>query len=158
MASRLYNVTMDAVAVTASQDLFYIAPADDKPVRVIGWDLSQTTDLGDAQEEILRMKLVRGHTTVGSGGNSATAGDCGIPALAASATCRINDTTIASAGTAVNLWFGGWNIRCVPSPFFLPEQLWMPCTQAEGSVVLRLLAAPADSITVSGTIWFLEGF
>lgn len=157
---RLYTISFEAQTITnagGDRDLFYVAPADDKPCRVIGWDLAQTSDLGDAAEEVLRLSLIRGHTTVGSGGSSTTPADVELPALAASATGRTNDTTIASAGTAVTLYSGGYNIRVAPCPFFLPERLWVPVTQAEGSVVLRLNAAPTDDLTMSGTLWFLEG-
>lgn len=162
MYGRLYTLTFSAISITnagGDQDLFYVAPADDKIVTIVGWDFAQHSDLGDTEEEVLKLSLIRGHTSVGSGGtaytNSAlyrknpTDADAGF-------TARYNDTTIASAGTTYTAWSGGFNIRVAPSPFFLPEQLWVPCTQAQGSVVLRLTAAPADDLTMSGTLWLYE--
>lgn len=160
---RLYTVSFTAQTITTAggdRDLFYVAPADDKPCRIVGWDFAQTSDLGDAAEEVLSLNLIRGHTTVGSGGSAATPADVGAAggtAAAASATCRTNDTTIASLGTGLTIYAGGYNIRAAPAPFFLPDELRVPVTQAEGSIVLRLMAAPADDITMNGTLWFLEG-
>lgn len=162
MDGRIYTLEFESQTITnagGDRDFFYVAPADDKPIIIIGWDLAQFSDLSDAQEEVIRLRLIRGHTTVGSGGtaftNSAlyrkqpTDADAGF-------TARHNDTTIASAGTAFNAWSGGYNIRVAPSPYFLPEKLWVPCTQVQGSVVLRLMAGPTDDITMSGTLWVME--
>ncbi len=66
---RVYSVNFENVAVTALQDLFEISPADDKPVRILGLFLSQSTELGDAAEEMLRIQVIRGHNTGGSGGD-----------------------------------------------------------------------------------------
>jgi hypothetical protein len=162
MQGRLYALEFEAQSVTnagGDRDLFYVAPADDKPIIVIGWDFAQFSDLKDAEEEVLRLRLIRGHTTVGSGGTAFTNSavyrqnpsdaDAGF-------TARHNDTTIASSGTTFNGWSGGYNIRVAPAPFFLPERCWVPCTQVQGSVVLRLMAGPADDITMSGTLWVIE--
>lgn len=162
MQGRLYALEFEAQTITnagGDRDLFYVAPADDKPIVIVGWDFSQFSDVADAAEEILRLRVIRGHTTVGSGGTAFTNSavyrknpsdaDPGF-------TARHNDTTIASAGTAFNAGSHGFNIRVAPAPFFLPESLWIPCTQAQGSVVLRLMAAPADDLTMSGTLWLYE--
>lgn len=154
--SRLYAVTFANVAVTALQDLFYLAPADDKPVILHECRLSQTTELGDAAEEQLRISIVRGHTTVGSGGSAFTPLALNPSDAAAGATARINDTTIASAGTAATLLADAMNVRS--------GWLWLPTpecrpmvTQGAGTtIVVRLLANPADSVTMGGTLIFEE--
>ena len=48
MIGRVYSVTFSAVAVTGAQDLFEITPADDKPVEIVGIELGQSSDAGDA--------------------------------------------------------------------------------------------------------------
>ena len=154
----IYTINFENVSITnaaGDQELFYIAPADDRPVIVLGWELAQFSDVGDAAEEILRLRLIRGHTTVGSGGSSATPAALNRRGSAAGATCRVNDTTIASAGTAVNLWSGGFNIRA-PQPYILPPEYRPSVDQTQGSIVLRLMAGPADDVTMSGTLWFEE--
>jgi len=156
---RVYTVEFGATTlavITAAQDLFELQPADDKPVAIIGWDLAQTTELGDGAEEILRLQIVRGHTTSGSvGGTNPTPRPVVPSDVAAGFVCEINNTTIASVGTPVVLWSGGWNVR-VPGPYFLPEDCRIWCTQAQTTMVLRLTAAPADSISVTGTMFVLE--
>src|SRR5262245_54489209 len=71
-----YTVVFENVTVSASQDLFELTPADDKPVRLRGLVLSNVggiADAGDAQEELLRLLVRRGHSTGGSGGTAPTA-------------------------------------------------------------------------------------
>lgn len=153
---RMYAVTFENVAVTAAQDFFYVAPADDKAVVLHECRLSQSTELGDAAEEQLRIAIVRGHATVGSGGSAFTPLPLIPTDTAAGATARINDTTIASAGTGVNLLVDTLNVRS--------GWLWLPTpecrpmvTQGSGTtIVVRLLAAPADSVTMGGTLLFEE--
>ena len=147
---RFYTVTFENVAVTAAQDLISLLPAANKPCTLHTVSISQSTDYGDAAAEGLRIKIIRGHTTVGSGGSSATPAknDPG-NGTAAGVTARVNDTTIASSGTAVDLWAENWNIQV---PFYYrptPEEriIW---ANAE-YLVVRLMAAPADSITCSGS-------
>lgn len=156
---RVYSINFDGVAVTAAVDFFEIAPADDKPVAIIGIMLSQSSDLGDAAEEILRVNVVRGNTTTGTGG---TQGVTPAPVnsfndAAAGAACDTCNTTGASSGTAVTLFSHAFNIRSGMEHYFPPE--CRPTTsQAAGFLCVRLAAAPADSLTMSGTLFFEELF
>lgn len=154
---RRYTVPFENVAVAAAQDLFAVTPADDKPVAIYGVTLDNvggTADMGDAQEEGLRLIITRGYATTGSGGTAPTPAS---PAKDAAAgfTARVNDTTVATAGTAVTLWPFGWNPR-VPGREFLPEEAWCHASQADGIMVVRLVAAPADSFQCSGCLWVVE--
>jgi hypothetical protein len=154
--SRYYSVEFEAVAVTAAQDLFYIAPADDKPCIVHAVFLGQTTELGDVAEEQLRIKVIRGHATVGSGGSAATPTALNPSDGAAGFTARVNDTAQASAGTAVDLHSDTWQIRGPYALILTPEMRW-GVTQAAGTtLVVRLMAAPIDSVTISGTLYVEE--
>lgn len=153
---RIYAVTFEGVAVTAAQDFFEIGPADDKPVALIGLMLSQSSDTGDTAEEILRIKIIRGHATSGSGGSSSTPRPVnGTADTAAGCTCEINNTTIASAGTGVDLFAHAFNIRAGLEHYFPPE-CRPSANQGDGTIVVRLMAAPADSLTMSGTLFFEE--
>lgn len=149
---RMYAVTFENVAVTAAQDFFEISPADDKPVLIHAIYLSQSTDVGDAAEEMLRVTIKRGHTTSGSGGSAPTPAPLGSSAGAAAGfTAEVNNTTIASAGTAVDLHAETFNIRAglvyIPTPEARPG-----ASQANTTLVVRLMAAPADSLSMSGTM------
>ena len=153
---RRYAVTFENVAVTAAQDFFELTPADDKPVRLLGLMLSQSSDVGDAAEEILRLKVIRGHATSGSGGSSATPVPLSPADTAAGASAEINNTTIASTGTAVDLLADTFNIRSGYTFWWTPETAPM-CSEANGvRLAVRLMAAPADSLSMSGTLYFEE--
>ena len=153
---RVYLAQFENVAVTVAQDFFEVTPAANKPMVIHGYGLHQTTDTGDTAEEILRISLVRGHTTSGSGGSTVTPALLNSSADTASGdtTVEINNTTIAStAGTT--LYVHGMNIRAGLEVWFPPEAR-PGVSAADTTVVLRLLAAPADSLTMGGWIVFEE--
>jgi hypothetical protein len=158
MNLRVYSVAFENVAVAAAQDLFEVSPADDKPVAFIGLTLDNVggvADAGDAQEEMLRVAVIRGHTTSGSGGTAPTPAPMSPIDAAAGFAAEVNNTTIASVGTTTTPWAFGWNTR-VPLREFLAEEYWPKASQANTTMVVRLLSTPADSFQVSGTLWVAE--
>jgi hypothetical protein len=158
MIGRVYTVPFENVTVSASQDFFEISPADDRPVALMGLTLDNvggTSDAGDAQEEFLRLLIRRGHTTSGSGGTTPTPGALNPLDAAAGFAAEVNNTTIASVGTTVDLVPLGWNVR-VPLREFWPEELWPRATQANTTIVVRMLSTPADPLSVSGCLYVVE--
>ena len=151
---RVYAIPFAAVAITAAQDLVEISPADDKPIELIGWHLGQTSDAGDAQDEQLQLTVIRGHTSSGSGGHSATPAPLNPGDAAASFAAEINNTTIASSGTTVTLFASAWNVRA-GSDVWLPEDVRPRASQGNTTLVVRM-SAPADSITANGVFWVRE--
>lgn len=151
---RIYVASFENVTVTAAQDFFGLAPATNKPVILHSYSISNVggaADAGDAQEEMLRIVLVRGNTTVGSGGTTTTPVPIQNADTAFGGVCRINDTTAASAGTAETFAQPGWNVR-MPA-----ERLWAPedrpvCTAAQTRICLRLLSTPADALSITGEL------
>lgn len=153
---RVYYIDITPTAVTVAADLVEITMADDKPVAILGQEIFQTTDLGDAAAEIIGLVWVRGNTTSGSGGNTGVTPRPANPSdTAAGMTVETLNTTAASAGTGVNLPRLGWNIAATPTPYFVPEA-YPQATQANTLLVLRMAAAPADSITLGGYITVME--
>lgn len=152
---RLYTVSMDRITVAAQQDLFMIAPATNRGVLIHGFTIGQSSDAGDAQDEQLAIGVIRGHATVGSGGASQPAVPMLALDVAAGFTARRNDTTVASTGTPVNLHMDAFNVRAGYSLILTPELRW-GCTAASTRIVVRLLTTPADSLTMSATIWVEE--
>jgi hypothetical protein len=151
-AGRIYTVAWDAAtAVTAQIDVFEVAPADDHPVIIHELKMWQTSDLGDAQEEIIGIQFLRGFTTSGSGGGTSTAATRMKGDAAASFAHECRNTTLATTTTADVVEADGWNVRVpyiwTPSP---EDRPW--CTQAESRIVVRLMAAPADSLTMYATL------
>jgi len=157
MYSGIYSAPMDALAFTTATDVFEITPAADRPIIIMGFRLCQTTDLGDAQEEVLRIGYYE-DVTAGSTGTSLTevpytneAGSATVSAAVVS-----NRGTASTGGTLKDII--GWNIR-VPLEYFPIPELRLKASNlaAEGPVSsFRLLSAPTDSITVSGCLYWLE--
>ena len=154
--SQMYTVEFENVAVTASQDFFEISPADDRGLTVHAIFISQSSDVGDAAEEMLRYKVIRGHATSGSGGSTVTPQLLDPRSASAGFSAEANNTTIASAGTAVDLHSGAFNIRTGLELVFTPE-MRPKVDQGQTTLVVRLMAAPADSLTMSGTMYVEEG-
>lgn len=155
---RVYSVSFENVSVSAAQDFFEIGPASDKPVAIHGFCIGQggVADIGDAAEELLRLQIIRGHSTSGSGGSTFTPAPMNPNDTASGdTTVEINNTTIASAGTGVALATHTFNVRAGIEVWYPPEAR-PQASSANTTIVLRLLAAPADAITLSGTIWFEE--
>lgn len=153
--SRLYTVSFNDVAVTAQQDLFEITPADDKPISIVGLFVTQSTEVGDAAEEMLRFNVIRGHTTSGSGGSAPTPVPLNPADAAAGFTSEVNNTTIASVGTTTILHAGTFNVR-VGLELWLPPECYWKASQANTTIVVRLLTTPADSVNLSGTLYVRE--
>jgi len=152
---RPYTIQFENVEVSAAQDFFEISPAANKPVRLLGMSLWQKSDLGDANEEALRVQIIRGHATGGSGGSSVTPVPLQSTDPAAGFSAEVNNTTIASAGTAVVVASEYPNIRIGTEKWWPPE-----CTPwahaGDTTIVVRLLAAPADAITMCGVLYVEE--
>lgn len=157
MYGSIYSAPMDALAFTTATDVFEFTPAADRPMILLGMRLFQTTDLGDAQEEVLRIGLYR-DVTAGSTGTSLTevkySNDGGSGTVTAAVVS--NRGTASTGGTLIDLI--GWNIRIPLEWFPIPElRPKFSNLAAEGPVSsFRLLAAPADSVTISGTLYWLE--
>lgn len=154
MLGRVYAVTFSAVAVAAAQDLFEITPASNRPIEIVGIELGQTSDSGDAQDEQLQISIIRGHTSSGSGGSAPTPAILSPLNTASGFTAEANNTTIASGGSTVTLHVGAWNVRAGYINWF-PEECRPSATSTNTTLVVRQ-TAPADSITMSGTLYVRE--
>jgi hypothetical protein len=153
MAGRLYTVSWDAAtSITVQIDVFELVPADDKPIFLEELTMWQTSDFGDAQDEVIGIQIIRGFTTSGSGGATATVGKFDSPGgTAISGTQECRNTTLATTGTTDILHEDGWNVRA-PYIWTPPSDDWRPyCTQAQTGLYVRLLAAPVDAITMNAS-------
>jgi hypothetical protein len=153
--SRLYSCVFDAVAITAVQDIFAIVAPTNATVRLHQLDLFQTSDLSDAQEEVLRIRIRQGQTVAGSGGAAGTIVPQDVDDAASGSTVRTNDTTQANTGTIVVDEIFGWNIRVPLTRIWTPE--CRPIVKGGRRATIELVAAPADSVTVSGGLIWQEG-
>lgn len=155
---RMYVASFKGVAVTAAQDFFEILAPSTMSLIVHGWLINQTTEIGDAQEEMLRITTNRGEGTVtgGSGGTTQTARPLARGDSASSATVKANNTTIMAVGTGtlIELEVHNWNERVPYQFWYTPET--RPIIRPSDRWTLELETTPADSVTISGTIWFEE--
>jgi len=157
VSSVIYAANFDASAFTTATDIFEFTVTADRPVVIYGMSLLQTTDLGDAAEEVLRIGLYR-DVTAGATGTALTEYVYTNTAAGATPTLAVvaNRGTASTVGTLIDVI--GWNIRIpllwVPIPEMRPK---FTALAAEGPVSsFRLIAAPTDSITVSGVLWWAE--
>lgn len=157
MSGRVYTVQFDNVSVSAIQDLFEITPADDKPVAIVGLFLSQTGvgDIGDAAEEVLPVQIIRGFTSSGSAGTAPTPVPVNPIDTAAGFTAEVNNTTVATTGTTTTVHSDNFNVR-VGYQNWWPEGCEPAASQANTTIIVRLTRAPADAITLSGTLYVRE--
>ncbi len=151
---RMYTATFGAVAVSAVQDVIELVAPADAIVKIHRITLGQTSDVGDAAEEILRLQLTSGHTTSGSGGSSVTPAPKNLGDAAFGGTVERNNTTQAADGTIVEHYNWTWNIRGPFDMVFTPEEA--PILSPSRRACLELPAQPADEITMSGAIVFEE--
>src|SRR5262245_28100387 len=149
------NLTPTAIAV-ATTDLVELSAADDVPIRIRAIRFWQTSDAGDAQDEVITLNIQRGNTTSGSGGSAFTPIAKSNRDPAATFAAEVGNTTAASAGTAVTVYSTGVNVRA-PFEMIFPEDLMPYTDQGGGFLVVRMGAAPADSLTIgcSVDVWEL---
>ena len=157
---RKYSITFNGTYTNAggNTDLLEILPADDKPVKLKGFVLSQTSEVGDAAEENIRVTVLRLPATVtsGSGGSTPTAPPPDSADSAFGGTPEANNTTVATtSGTAVTLLDIGWNERNTPFDFWFPEG-WEPKAKQGEGLVIRGETTPADDLTFSITAFVEE--
>jgi hypothetical protein len=154
MAGRMYTISVSGVASPAAAfDFVEVNPASNKPVRIRRIRIAQTSE-PTTEEEQLALTVVRGHTTSGSGGDTTPDGGALNPNEAAAGyTAETMNTTIASAGTAVNLVEDAWNTRAGYDLAFAPEEA--PET-VNGTLLVVRSGAPADAVTIRATVWVEE--
>ncbi len=150
MLGRMYRATFSKVAVTAAQDLFEVVAPSDAAVIIHGFNFGQSSDVGDAAEELLNIAVKSGQTTSGSGGSTPTPVPNSLGDAAFGGTVEANNTTKASAGTIVTHDVREMNVRVGIDVIYAPEdrKVISPGTRA----TIELIDAPADSLTMSGAL------
>jgi hypothetical protein len=157
--SRIYTVSFSGTLTNAGgdADLLEVLPADDKPVKLVQIDLGQTSEVGDAAEEGLRISVIRLPATVTGGNGTATTGRPMDSADAAAGfAAETNGATVATTdGTAVTLGEYGWNIRgpfCQP----YPDPAMRPKAKQGEALIVRCQTTAADDLTIQATFTLEE--
>lgn len=149
---RMFAVTVSAVAVSAAQDLIAALPAAEYPIelyKIVAGQVTATT------QENITISVVVGNTTAGSGGTAATPTPTQPDFGAANFTARINDTTVASAGTATTKHADVWNLLPGYEHTFYNEDE-RPKTRNGGGRICIRISAPGGARTVTATAVFIE--
>lgn len=160
--SRLYTVMYQGTVTNAGgdSDLLEVLPADDKPVRLRGWIIGQTSEVGDAAEENLRITLRRMTATVtsGSGGSAVTPLSLDETMnVAFGGTVECNNTTVATtSGTSRITHELSWNERYTPWEFWFPEVDFCPVARQAEGLFMRMESTPADDFSITMTFYIEE--
>lgn len=154
---RLYYVPYQGTITNAGgdSDLLEILPADDKPIKLRGWSIGQTSEVGDAAEEGLRISVIRMAATVtsGSGGSAVTPVPVDSANTAAGFAAECNNTTVATtSGASTVLCEHAWNERASPWDWFYPDESFCPKAKQGEALLVRMQTTPADDY--SGCVTF----
>ena len=149
---RMYTAQVSAVAVTNIQDFFEVNAPADSVVVIHSIRIAQYSDVGDAAAEMLPVQISRSTGSAGSGGTIPTARPHHLGDAAFGGTIEVNNTT--QAGTTVVLLSETFNIRS--GWFYNPAPDERMVVSPSGIVVVELPVAPADELTMEGSITFEE--
>jgi hypothetical protein len=161
MGKRIYTVPFTATVTNSggNADLWEITPGDDHPVLIRGMRLGQTSEVGDAAEENLRLSVIRMTATVtsGSGGSAGVPVQVDLAAQTPTFTSETNNATVATTSGATEIIEElGWNERATPLEVWYPDPDFAP-KAIQGQVLLvRMQSTPADDFTFAGTVWIEE--
>lgn len=154
---RIYTVPFASGTVTnagGNADLWELTPADDKPIKLRGFILGQTSEVGDAAEEAVNISVIHLAATVTSGnGSSVTPVPVDVAVGAAAGfTAEINGSTVATTSTtATTLYEFCWNQRSSPYEVWFPDDRFCPVARQAAALVIRMNTTVADDITFAGT-------
>lgn len=150
---RMYTVVVSAVASPAAAfDLFEFTAGTNKPIQLRRLIITQTSE-PTTEEEQIRVSVIRGYTTSGSGGSAPTPVPLDGNDAAAGFTAETMNTTVASTGTALTAVEVAFNSRAGLDLPFAPDE--GPRCLASERMVVRV-AAPADAITFVATAHVAE--
>lgn len=153
-----YSCSFQEVAVTAAQDLFELAAPADAVVRLISCRIGQSSDPGDAQAEMIPIKIVRGHGSVtsGSGGTAGVEEPLSKGFSAAGSVVEINNTTkmVVGSGSLHTMLNDAFNLQVGWLYQPVPEEVIE--VSPSDRITVELVTAPVDSLDMNGTIVWEE--
>lgn len=147
----VYDSPIEAITVTAAQDLWEILAPSDAALLIHGFTVEQS--VSETSEQLrLTIARVTGAPTSGSGGGTITPAPRVPGAGAAGATVERNNTTQITGGTSVSLRDRGFNILNGIEVVYDPPIEIAPSTR----FVVGLPVAPSGSLTFSGNLMHEE--
>lgn len=158
--SRMYTVPYTGTLTNSGgdADLFELTPGDDKPIRLRGLVLGQTSEVADAAEEGIRLTIYHLGATVTSGnGSSVTPVPLDPTDTAAGFSAEANGATVAtSSGTSTIVEESAWNIRLSPLERWWPDPLFAPMARQGAAICVRCQTTVADDVTIAITAYVEE--
>jgi len=148
---RTYAAAFEEVAVTVAQDLFEVVAPADGAVIIHSVTITQSSDAGDAQAEMLPILIHRG-TATGSGGTTVTPSPLALGDAAFGGVVEANNTTQSVEGTFLHA--EAFNVQI--GFYYLPPPEDRPIVSPSALFIVELQAAPDDSLTMNGTVVFEE--
>lgn len=152
--ARSYIAPIDITAAfTAAIDIFELLAGSGKPLVFLGLELSQPTELGDAQEEQIKLTLKRvtGSPTSGSGGGTSTVQQTQPNDTATGITLETGNTTQLSGGTSSTMAMIPWNVRA--------GLLYVPVPESRiviDAATRLVLSCPAPNDSIGGVFGWLS--
>lgn len=158
---RIYAIPFAGATVTnagGNADLWELLPADDKPIKLRGFRLGQTSEVADAAEEAVEVQVIRLAATVtGSNGTSVTPVPMDSADAAAGFTSEVNGATVATtSGTTTIVESLAWNLRGSPCEIWYPDERFCPKVKQGEGLFIRLISTVADDVTFAGVAWVEE--
>jgi hypothetical protein len=159
---RIYTVPWTATVTNAGgdADLWELAPATQRKVKIRGIRLGQTSEVGDAAEENLRITIKRltgGTQSSGSGGSAPIPEEPDRSNQSPGFAVEVNNATVATTnGTVELLEELAWNERNTPFEVWYPDPAFAPSAVNDELLVVRMETTPADDFTFAGTLWVEE--
>lgn len=151
---RTYTVEATG-ASAAAVDFLELLPGDDHPCFLLALIITQSTEAGDAQDEMISLLIKRGGTlTSGSGGSAPTPRPVDFGDGAASFTVELLNTTKGSFTSGVNIHRSSFNVRAGFEMFWTPETA--PKFGQANQCLVEMLSTPVDSITWDVTAYIGE--
>lgn len=147
-------VEQTIAAASGDYDLFELVPADDRPIELVALFLGNKSEVGDAQDEMLTIK-VSTDFTVSSNGTATTPRPLDQRDGAAGFTAEVLGATVANTGTEIIPMVDSFNVRA-GLQWILPEIMRPKVDQGDTAMYIRMQSAAADDLTLSGTAWVRE--
>jgi hypothetical protein len=158
--SRIYSVSFSGTITAANTDvdLVEIAPAAEKPCRLVGYVIGQTSEVAEAQEEGIEIDvIVLPATFTSSNGTAATEEPLdGDDSTAGFASETLGATVATTSGTARTLDKCPWNLRASPLERWWPDPEMRPKAKNGQGLMIRWMTTVLDDVVVAGTAYVEE--
>lgn len=143
--------------ISGDTDLVEVRPANNKPLRLRGFCVGQIGEVGDAQEEILDLRVIRMTPSVtsgvtGTGGGLASPFSPGKEVSDHNFTAEtFNATPATTSGSMHELYFP-WNLRNTPYVEWFPEEDDQLRALDGGALILRIGSAVNGDVQLKGWV------